>query len=504
MHALSVSLLRAKQLPVITNGLGASPHARSTCTIGVVTVRPLNRLPARLYFKLKPDPNNTFFFIFTCTTQYPWVLANLNLSQAMAPSKKKRTHTVFRDSSAHRSASTSKPRFVGEKVKLGELLLNTFSGEWGTGEGELLTPVLRTSNFNEDGSLNYSTPAMRCIPEGKVAKKRMVRGDIILEKSGGTPKRPVGIMAFYDSDALALCSNFNQVLRFDESRILPRFAFHQLRWLKERNAFDRYTRKTTGLQNLQMKKLIELKLRVPQIEAQTSIATTLDEIVCDQRTLQQEIACLDSLVKSRFVEMFGNICEGMSCFDMTPINDLCTRIVGGGTPSMKHPEYYEDGTIPWLKSGDVKARVVGSGVLDITEAGLANSSARMVPEGSIIVVTRSGILKHSLPVAKAACPIAINQDLKALIPGDRILPDYLQWSLIVASPLLLSKVRATTADNIETSFLKSFKVPVPPVSLQREFVAFVAQVDKSRFIAQQQIEKLQMLYDSLAQDYFGD
>lgn len=112
MHALSVSLLRAKQLPVITNGLGASPHAGSTCTIGVVTVRPLNRLPARLYFKLKPDPNNTFFFIFTCTTQYPWVLANLNLSQAMAPSKKKRIHTVFRDSSAHRSASTSKPRFV--------------------------------------------------------------------------------------------------------------------------------------------------------------------------------------------------------------------------------------------------------------------------------------------------------------------------------------------------------------------------------------------------------
>ena len=122
MHALSVSLLRAKQLPVITNGLGASPHAGSTCTIGVVTVRPLNRLPARLYFKFKPDPNNTFFFIFTCTTQYPWVLANLNLSQAMAPPKKKRTHTVFRDSSAHRSASTSKPRFVGEKICLNQVI----------------------------------------------------------------------------------------------------------------------------------------------------------------------------------------------------------------------------------------------------------------------------------------------------------------------------------------------------------------------------------------------
>ena len=112
MHALPVNLPCVKQLPVVTNEAGASPHAGSTCAIGVVTVRPFNRQPAQLYFKLTPDPNNTFFFIFTCTTQYPWVLANPDLSQAMASSKQKRTHTVFRASSTHRSASTSKPRFV--------------------------------------------------------------------------------------------------------------------------------------------------------------------------------------------------------------------------------------------------------------------------------------------------------------------------------------------------------------------------------------------------------
>ena len=75
---------------------------------------------------------------------------------------------------------SNKPQFVGEKVELGELLLDTFSGEWGMEEGESLTPVLRTSNFNEDGSLDYANPAMRCVPEKKVKKKRMVRGDIIL------------------------------------------------------------------------------------------------------------------------------------------------------------------------------------------------------------------------------------------------------------------------------------------------------------------------------------
>ena len=118
MHALPVNLPCVKQLPVITNEAGASLHAGSTCAIGVVTVRPFNRQPAQLYFKLTPNPNNTFFFIFTCTTQYPWVLANPDLSQAMASSKQKRTHTVFRASSTHRSASTSKPRFIGEKQPL--------------------------------------------------------------------------------------------------------------------------------------------------------------------------------------------------------------------------------------------------------------------------------------------------------------------------------------------------------------------------------------------------
>ena len=239
----------------------------------------------------------------------------------------------------------SKPQFVGERVGLGELLLDTFSGEWGTEEGESLTPVLRTSNFNEDGSLDYSTPAMRCIPERKVAKKRMVRGDIILEKSGGTPKRPVGIMAFYDSDELALCSNFNQVLRFDEDRILPRFAFHQLRWLKDKNAFDRFTRKTTRLQNLQMKKLIELKLRVPQIEAQTMIADTLDKIVDNQRTLQREIIDLNSLVKSRFIEMFGDPCDPGSSSAKSRIDSFCELRIGPFGSALHKEDYKRADTL---------------------------------------------------------------------------------------------------------------------------------------------------------------
>lgn len=394
---------------------------------------------------------------------------------------------------------SSKPRFVGEKVKLGELLLNTFSGEWGTEEGELLTPVLRTSNFNEDGSLNYSTPAMRCIPEGKVAKKRMVRGDIILEKSGGTPKRPVGIMAFYDSDALALCSNFNQVLRFDESRILPRFAFHQLRWLKDRNAFDRYTRKTTGLQNLQMKKLIELKLRVPQIEAQTSIATTLDEIVCDQRTLQQEIACLDSLVKSRFAEMFLN-----SSWPIATIGE-CSMDIHYGTSEKASTE----GEYVYLRMNNMgdDGSLDLSDIKRITLEGKALSNC-LVRKGDLLFnrtnsrekVGKTCVFCLDEPMVIAGYIIRVRLD-------DRVDSTYLAAYMNLSSTKALLRGMAKGAvhqANINAKQLASIKFPLADIKAQKEFVSFVSQVDKSRFIAQQQIEKLQMLYDSLAQDYFGD
>ena len=396
---------------------------------------------------------------------------------------------------------TNKPQFVGERVRLGKLLLDTFSGEWGTEEGESLTPVLRTSNFNEDGSLDYSTPAIRCIPERKVAKKRMFRGDIILEKSGGTPKRPVGIMAFYDSDELALCSNFNQVLRFDEDRILSRFAFHQLRWLKDRNAFDRFTRKTTGLQNLQMKKLIELKLHVPQIEAQTTIADTLDKIVDNQRTLQREIINLDSLVKSRFVEMFGDPATADAKHKLLAIGNFAD-VQTGATPLRRESKYY-GGSIPWVKTGEV-ARNFANGVEEnITETAIKETNCKVFPAGAVLVA----MYGQGDTRGKAAIlpfEAATNQACAAIMPSPAHNEVFLNAQLQLLYEDMRAKSLGGNQKNLSLGIIKSMKVIMPPMEAQQEFATFVSQVDKSRFIAQQQIEKLQMLYDSLAQEYFGD
>ena len=377
---------------------------------------------------------------------------------------------------------TNKPQFVGERVRLDELLLDTFSGEWGTEEGESLTPVLRTSNFNEDGSLDYSTPAMRCIPERKVAKKRMVRGDIILEKSGGTPKRPVGIMAFCDSDELALCSNFNQVLRFDEDRILPRFAFHQLRWLKDRNAFDRFTRKTTGLQNLQMKKLIELKLHVPQIEAQTMIADTLDKIVDSQRNLQREIIDLDSLVKSRFVEMFGDPVLNPKGWSTQNLKAL------GGLKNGVNFKSVDNGfEIKCLGVGDFKDRYAikdMSLISDVSLNGEPNAN-QLLQDGDVVFVRSNGnkaLVGRCLIIFPGEEEVTFSGFCIRFRNASKNLElDYLLNCLKTDSMRKAMTGRGANIQNLSQSLLSKLKIPLPPLELQQEFADFASQVDKSRF-----------------------
>ena len=389
---------------------------------------------------------------------------------------------------------TNKPQFVGEWVKLGAIVRASSERNKG-GHCRSVYSVTNSQGFIPSEEYFSKEVFSKDLNTYRVVKRDMIAYN---------PSRiNVGSVALQNKSDEVVVSPLYVVFSVDESKVMPGYI---VRFLKSKPGLDQIAFQSIGTvrNNLKYKALCKMELTLPPLSVQRDRLANLVSIESQISQSRKVIEELDLLVKSRFVEMFGDICEGTSHYDMVPINDLCTCIVGGGTPSMKHPEYYENGTIPWLKSGDVKTHIVESGVLNITEVGLANSSARMVPEGSIIVVTRSGILKHSLPIAKTARSIAINQDLKALIPGDHILPDYLQWSLIVASPLLLSKVRATTADNIETSFLKSFSIPFPPMFLQRKFVKFVDQVDKSRFVAQQQIEKLQMLYDSLAQEYFGD
>ena len=220
------------------------------------------------------------------------------------------------------------------------------------------------------------------------------------------------------------------------------------------------------------------------IDRQCEIVDVLDKLTQIIQQRNKEISALDDLIKARFVEMFGDSVSNEKGWKVDTVESLCKEIYGGGTPSKAYPEYYEDGDIPWVSSKDMKTDLLTDSLIRINQLGVDNSTARMVPINSVIMVIRSGILKHTLPVAINAVPITVNQDLKVFIPGEKILARFLAVQFKMHEKDILSGVRAVTADNIEFNSLRKRKMIVPPIELQQKYVSLLEQVDKSKFINQ--------------------
>lgn len=248
--------------------------------------------------------------------------------------------------------------------------------------------------------------------------------------------------------------------------------------------------------------LSQIRIPLPPIDNQRQIAKNLDKVTHLIDLCNAILEKLDLLVKARFLEMFGDSVNNDKHWNTLSVEEVCDEIYGGGTPSKAHPEYYENGNIPWISSKDMKCEIITESQIYINQLGVENSTARMVPVNSVIMVIRSGILKHTLPVAINAVPITVNQDLKVFIPNDKMLTRFLAIQFKMHEKDILSGVRAVTADNIEFNSLKQRTLIVPPIDMQQSFVYFVEQTDKSKSAVKQVLEKAETLKKALMQEYF--
>ena len=226
----------------------------------------------------------------------------------------------------------------------------------------------------------------------------------------------------------------------------------------------------------------KMKIPLRNIVEQKKIVQQLNKIIEIREKAKKELNLLDNLIQARFVELFGDAVYNDKKWETDTVKNLCKEIYGGGTPSKAHPEYYKDGDIPWVSAKDMKTDVLKDSQIKINQLGVDNSTARLVPVNSVIMVIRSGILKHTLPVAVNKVPITVNQDLKVFIPGERILTRFLAVQFKMQEKDILSGVRAVTAYNIEFNSLKQRRMIVPPIDLQQKYLMFLERIDKSKFV----------------------
>ena len=164
-----------------------------------------------------------------------------------------------------------------------------------------------------------------------------------------------------------------------------------------------------------------LKIPVPPLEVQREIVHILDSFTLLTAELTAELAAELTARKKQYEFYRDKLLSHNGIYPMKPLAEL-GKWSGGKTPSMSEKSFWEQGTIPWISSKDMKTSTLEDTQDHITEKAVKEAPMTVYPVNSIAVVTRSGILKHTFPVAYIPFETTINQDIKMLVVNEDVLP----------------------------------------------------------------------------------
>ena len=259
------------------------------------------------------------------------------------------------------------------------------------------------------------------------------------------------------------------------------------------------------VKHLSAKELNKIQVPVPMIQEQHKIATVLDKVTSLIIARKKQLAKLDELVKARFVEMFGDPVANDKGWIRMPIEETCRTIVDcpHSTPSYTT----EDTGYMCIRTSIVKKNMILWDEIEyIPEDEFVKRIQRKKPEVGDIVYTREGAILGIAAIIDRECNVALGQRSMLLSPDrDKCISEFLCIAMNCDSFLdnALKGVAGSASPHINVGDIKAFKMIMPPVDLQKQFAVFVNQVDQSKAVVQKALDKAQLLFDSLMQEYFG-
>lgn len=252
--------------------------------------------------------------------------------------------------------------------------------------------------------------------------------------------------------------------------------------------------------NRHFKWLKETSIYLPNLSEQKKIAERLDKVQGLIALQKEQIKKLDDLIKSRFIDLFGDPLLSKKF----PRNTLRDQGIWqtGGTPSRQHDEYF-GGKYPWITTIALENIYVGQdkAVDYISEKGLKNSTTKIIPPYSLLFGIRVGVGKVSINT----CEICTNQDIVSLFlnKSNKYNLVYLYFMFRLAESYFTSRTRGATIKGITVDVIKDFPVINAPQELQTQFADFVKKVEAQKGLLTTRLTHLETLYKSLMQEYFG-
>lgn len=292
-------------------------------------------------------------------------------------------------------------------------------------------------------------------------------------------------------------------LRFKQTEYIPSFFVWYSKSQIANNYFAENTKKAVNQASITSSAIKEMPIPAISLEQQQKISNHLDSIQTAIDNKQQQLKELDELVKSRFIEMFGDIDDNSYNFPRKKIKDFAV-CVAGATPSTKISEYWDNGTIPWMSSGEVHKGRIFETDSKISQLGYDSCSTKMIPPKTVLIaLAGQGKTRGSVCITEIS--LCTNQSLCAVISKEEVFSDYL-YSYLQLKYDELRKISNGDGGRggLNLKHIGNFEVAIPSKELQSKWLSFVQQIDKSKFVVKQQIKDLQELMDSKMQEYFGE
>lgn len=223
-----------------------------------------------------------------------------------------------------------------------------------------------------------------------------------------------------------------------------------------------------------------LEFELPSLEEQRKLAKALWAVIRTIEAYKELLKKTDDLVKSQFIEMFGDVITNQKSLPTALIGDVA-ECYAGATPSTKVSAYWENATIPWMSSGEVHNGRITSTEKKISQAGYDSCSTKMVPANSVVIAL-AGQGKTRGTVAITEIDLCTNQSLCCIIPNSSIISDYLYYHLKLRYDEMRNLAGISEGrGGLNLKLIQGIRVLVPPQADQKSFITFVRQTDKSKY-----------------------
>ena len=397
-------------------------------------------------------------------------------------------------------------------TKLFDIIGKAISGEWGSDdENNTGIPVIRTTNFTNEGNIDYSNVVTRNIKKKNIGKKFLKQGDIIIEKSGGSDDQPVGRVVYFNGpNDRYLFNNFTGLLRIkDTTKWYPRYVFWVLYASYKQGKTKLYQNRTTGLHNLRTDAYVkDLDINFIPLEEQKHISEVLDKVRLQIELKKKELSKLDTLIKARFVEMYGDPIINNKHLTEVSMTQICQIIDGDRGKNYPHAKDFEsEGYCLFLNAKNVTKNGFNfENCSYISKERDELLRKGRVERGDIVLTTRGTIgnlalYTNDIPYER----LRINSGMVILrMDHTKVLDRFFIEQFKMQLEKIKLKVASGSAQpQLPVFTMNKIKIVLPSTKAQNEFALFVQQVDKSKVVIQKSLDETQTLFDSLMQKYFS-